>query len=470
MHLVSVIIPTYNRASLLTETINSVLAQTYPAVEIIVVDDGSADNTAEVVAEYGDRVTYLQQENQGEAVARNYGIQMATGDYLTFLDDDDLIAPSKLEKQVRLLDSRPDIGIVYCRHSLIDESGRCLGQVGLLPEGDILPQLVLSDFIWAGAPLLRRECIEAVGVYDVTLPWQGKYAEDWDMWLRLALAGYQCACVQELLGFYRLTRMGQTAHIDRSEVGNIAMLDKFFLRPNLPPAVVAVKNRVYAARYLWLSSRYYAAQQWAEAQRASTEAFRYQPDLLVAPEEWLQTIEDQALSYRVAQPLAFVRDVFEHLPHQADKFRQEQNRLLGRVQAQIALRLYHEGLVAEAQEQLRQALALAPTLLTEPSTLGKILSHQALHLPVASSFQYVRFVLAHLPEVGLGLANLRPQILSQVSIARAFEAYMAHHYGAALAAAFTAVRYHPALLRKKGVISLIARSFLRLPAKPYSIS
>src|SRR5690242_13247080 len=111
--LVSVIIPTYNGTAFLRETIDSALAQTYPAVEVIVVDDGSTDDTAAVIAEYGDRIKGIAQANSGTSAARNTGIRASSGDYIAFLDHDDLWAPIKLARQMRVLRDHPELGMVY---------------------------------------------------------------------------------------------------------------------------------------------------------------------------------------------------------------------------------------------------------------------------------------------------------------------------------------------------------------------
>ncbi len=112
--MISVIIPVYNAEPHLAETISSVLSQSRPPEEVIVVDDGSTDRTPEVAAQFQDRIRYLQQENQGPGAARNRGIQASQGDLLAFLDSDDLWAPHKLQTQVEALDKNPNAGLVFC--------------------------------------------------------------------------------------------------------------------------------------------------------------------------------------------------------------------------------------------------------------------------------------------------------------------------------------------------------------------
>ncbi len=128
---VSVIIPTYNRERFIAEAVDSVLAQTYKNIEIIVVDDGSTDNTKEVLEPYMDWITYLPIENGGPARARNAGMQAATGDYIAFLDSDDVYEPYKVEVQARLLDTIEEVGLVCSELSAIDDNGNMLDEFHL---------------------------------------------------------------------------------------------------------------------------------------------------------------------------------------------------------------------------------------------------------------------------------------------------------------------------------------------------
>jgi len=120
---VSIIIPTYNYAHFITEAIQSVLSQTFQDFEVIVVDDGSTDNTREVLAQFGNKIRYIYQENRGLSAARNTGILNSSGQYLCFLDSDDSLLPEKLELQVKLLDSKVDVDLVYTWWYLVDENG-----------------------------------------------------------------------------------------------------------------------------------------------------------------------------------------------------------------------------------------------------------------------------------------------------------------------------------------------------------
>lgn len=456
---VSVIIPTYNRSKLLRLTIESVLAQTYPNIEIIVVDDGSTDDTATVVAQYAERgqVTYIKQANQGVAAARNTGIRVASGEYLNFLDHDDLFVPTKIERQVQVLDSQPDISFVYCRYDYIDEGGSLLHRMRVLPEGEVLKELVCTCFVWSGAPLLRRRCLDQVGMFDTELTG----ADDWDMWLRIARAGYQFACIQEPLGAYRILPDSAITNVARIEHVVFALMDKVFADPCLPADVVAVKEPAYGWRRWWMSCRYYLAGLWDDAQRNLVQAVKLLPHLLENPEELLELFCGHALGPPgVLDPVKFMNDVFDHLPPSADSLRPYRSQTLGKVYAGLALRTYATGNATDAKSQLAEAITLNRSILEERDVFADALCHHAMSLPAGTRIRYVETVLENLPAGAQRLEHLRPRVLSEVSLGCAFEDYRAGHRLLVVKRVLKALRYRPSLLRNRGVVSILPRSLL----------
>lgn len=204
---VSIIIPAYNQAGFLAQAIESALGQTHPAVEVVVVDDGSTDRTPEVAASYRDRpkFKYVRQENQGLPGARNRGLAESSGAYLCFLDSDDCYLPEKAARQASLLDEDPELGLVYCDITVVDASGQPAREQAPVAEnqralsGDIFESLMVSGYFPPHTVMIRRSVLDQVGPFDRAL---GGHA-DYDLWLRVAGAGFKAAFIPERLALYR---------------------------------------------------------------------------------------------------------------------------------------------------------------------------------------------------------------------------------------------------------------------------
>jgi glycosyltransferase involved in cell wall biosynthesis len=183
---VTIIIPAFNAEKYIAESVESVLAQSHPVVECIVVDDGSTDRTAEIVESFGDRVRLVRQANAERSAARNAGLALASGEYVGFLDADDLLLPGKVAEQVAFLEAHPEYDVVYSLVKYFRDGTNDRYTVRRpTPSGDILPQLIYTNFITMNSPLFRRGAVERVAGFDVTF---SRY-EDWDFLLRLALTG-----------------------------------------------------------------------------------------------------------------------------------------------------------------------------------------------------------------------------------------------------------------------------------------
>jgi len=180
---VSIIIPTYNRDKFITRALESVFNQTFHDYEIIVVDDGSTDNTPEILKKYDGKIRTIRQNNQGISKSRNLGISQSNGKYIAFLDSDDYWVPEKLEEQVKILDSHPNVGIVYARMPIVNEQG---AQVGMKPAGISGKNFKELLEVWGDLPtssiMIRKECFDKAGVFDTSLATM----EDIDMWIRIA--------------------------------------------------------------------------------------------------------------------------------------------------------------------------------------------------------------------------------------------------------------------------------------------
>jgi glycosyltransferase involved in cell wall biosynthesis len=199
--MVSVVIPCYNAEPFIAETIESVLHQTYADFELVLVDDGSTDRTAEILGSYSDpRVRVIRQANAGISAARNRGVAESRGSHVAFLDNDDLWLPEKLERQVAVLDRDPEIGLVYSDAFVMSEDGRLRNTFSdwmALPSGQVFEALLARNAIPTSTVMMRRTVFEAVGPF---APY--KISQDYDLWLKCA-ARYRVACIAEPLIKYR---------------------------------------------------------------------------------------------------------------------------------------------------------------------------------------------------------------------------------------------------------------------------
>lgn len=205
--LVSVVMPVYNGQAFLAQAVESVLAQTFKAVELIAVDDGSTDGSPEILAEYSSRIRVVRRANAGVSAARNAGIAAARGELIAFLDQDDWWMPEKVTRQVELFQTDDRVGLVHTAVAYYDE---CLGrQVGpqnpaARPEamiGDCYESLLLGNPLVNSSVLLRRSALEEIGGLNLSI--RGNTVQDYDLWLRTAQR-WRLAYVPEPLTVFRL--------------------------------------------------------------------------------------------------------------------------------------------------------------------------------------------------------------------------------------------------------------------------
>lgn len=233
--LVSVIIPTYNRANFLKDSIQSVLSQTFKDFEIIIINNYSNDNTLEVINGFNDnRIKIINYKNNGIiAKSRNQGLMHSYGRYIAFLDDDDLWCPRKLELQIKYLESNPEIDIVYSNAMFIDEHGIRNGIYNnptRAKSGRIFLELVNDSFVPNLTVLMKRKVFETIGYLNEDLSM--RYAEDYEYWLRASLKfifGY----INKPLALYRVHSGGASMAINRPLLSQKA-LQCFFVNSEVP--------------------------------------------------------------------------------------------------------------------------------------------------------------------------------------------------------------------------------------------
>ncbi len=245
MPIISVIIPAYNAEHTITQTINSVQNQTFIDWELIIINDGSTDGTHQLVNQISDsRIKIFSYPNGGLSIARNRGINHATGEFIAFLDADDLWTEDKLELQLEALQKNPETGVAYSWTYFMEEKGEyCHTDRPLFFEGDVLANLLTDNFIASGSnPLIRRQAIESVGEFDPSV----SGAADWDYWLRLA-AHWQFVVVPKPQIFYRLSSSSMSSKVEFMEDCQLKAIKRAF--QSAPRELQVLKNQSIASIY-----------------------------------------------------------------------------------------------------------------------------------------------------------------------------------------------------------------------------
>ncbi len=229
---VDVIIPAYNAEKFIERTLKSVVSQTHLPEKIIVVDDGSTDETVNVIKNFKKKskveIDIYRQENRGPNAARNVGLKNSTSEFVAFLDADDLWEKEKLEKQLRVFENTKfeKLGIVYCGYELVDESGEKLRKKNIAPrlKGKVFYELLKSNLI-SGSPstvLMKKECLGQTGLFDEIL----RGSEDWDMWLRVA-KDYDFDYVDEPLIFVADMPVSNSKNYESMLINRVMFINKW---------------------------------------------------------------------------------------------------------------------------------------------------------------------------------------------------------------------------------------------------
>ncbi len=272
--LISIITPTYNREAFLPAAIESVLAQSYKEFELIIVDDGSTDNSRELINAYADkdpRVKYLYQENQRQSVARNYALSIAKGDFICFLDSDNYWPHDKLEKSLKAFEQHPEADIVYGDCITIDEQGNELHRNNMRRYSGSIAALLLKDnFVSMNTTMTRRKCFNEMG----GMSGKRRVADDYDLWLKFS-ARYRFQYIPEFLAYYRVMENQISSNKKlRFETNEKIILD--FLAA-FPDAVSEYEKKAGLTAFYTRKARHYAASDKKEAYKAIRIALGINP-------------------------------------------------------------------------------------------------------------------------------------------------------------------------------------------------
>jgi len=287
---VSILIPSYNAAHFLPMALESVLSQTYPDFEAIVIDDGSTDNTREVVKGFmakSPKIKYFFQENQGLPSARNRGIKESTGEYLALLDADDQWLPNRLQEGVKVLDADKTVGLVHANITFMDADNHVISipqrKVEFL-NGNVFDHIFLRNAdISCPTVIFRKDCCDAVGLFDTKLTGLG--CEDRDLWLRIAQK-YPFAYIDRVLANYRVTANSMSRNIQKMIQARLYVVDKYC--PEHDTSKAELRQKALSKIYRDLGDDALLKKDFAHARHEYEKAIRYDPLAFWPRINWLK--------------------------------------------------------------------------------------------------------------------------------------------------------------------------------------
>jgi glycosyltransferase involved in cell wall biosynthesis len=280
--LVSVIIPTYNSASFVPQSVESVLQQTYDNFEVIVVDDGSTDNTEAALLPYKDKIRYIKKTNSGPSAARNLGITEAKGEFIAFQDADDLWLPEKLQLQIEHFKQNPHFGVIFTGSVRFNESGLLDSNIRkgyTVPTGMVFDRLLTEHFVAMPSVMVRKSCLDEVGLFEESLIGN----EDFNLYLRLARK-YAFGFVNQVLVRIRIHENNLSDNLEQMCEDELKNLEKISLM--FPDAQIP-KRKLSAGIYARFGRYYFSQQRFDEARRCFYKAFRRSPFLVKTWHLWV---------------------------------------------------------------------------------------------------------------------------------------------------------------------------------------
>ena len=365
----SVVTPCYNAAPFIGATVRSALQQTLVDLEVIVVDDGSTDESPAVVAAIDDpRVRLVHRTNAGPAAARNTGIAAARSEYIAFLDADDLALPDRMATQLAALEANGALAVVASGYVWIDDRGRELPSFHSW-QGDFdlndLGQWLFDCPLVPSAVAMRRSAWATVDGFDESFCGP----EDWHFWLRLVLARQPMAWLKRVVAHYRRLPTSLSSDGRRMVRECTRVLRDIRARPEFPAALDAACTQAIALRYLDGAKRQFAAGWWEEGRFSLGEALRLDPFLIGGnPCRIEQELLNVALDPLVADPLAMIETAFAYLPIGAVALRERRDATVYRFELHSAQRCARSGDLVGALRHLVLAAALRPEQLLRPAT------------------------------------------------------------------------------------------------------
>lgn len=306
--MVSVIIPCYNAVTTISKTLDSLYGQTFRDFEIVVVNDGSTDDSASIIEPYVKKfngiLNLINQTNQGQTVAKNVGIKNTMGQLIAFLDSDDIWRPEKLESQVALMQSNPDMGLYYTNAYKINENGDRIGTITALPSyrGKCFSEILLRNNIVASSVMIRREMIDQVGFFDESL----EACENWDLWIRTTKVA-PIDFIDRPLTLYRVHSGNMSKNLDKMYRSRLKLIDKHLPYQNNNPKLLDQRKNALFFTHISFAKTHIENLELKEARHELLQAAKIRPNEIMCYQLYLKSL----LGKRVFK---FIKRIKGHTP------------------------------------------------------------------------------------------------------------------------------------------------------------
>ena len=338
---VSVVVPSYNAVRFIGAALDSILAQSSPPDETIIVDDGSTDGTRTLLAALAasSNLRVIHQANRGPGAARNAGIKAATGEFIALLDADDIALPERLRLQTEALLTAPSLAVVAGAFEWIDEAGRLLSwpyhSWRHYPDLNDLSRWLSDCPIVPSATMFRKEAWRRAGGFKEDLIG----TEDWDLWMRLCLIGEQFAWNREVVCLYRRVGASLSGSPELMGKNSIRALNGIIQRPDFPAQLAPIATSALALRYADVAKRLFWRSAWVEGRDALSSALAQVPALLHgSPCRLEDELVAAAQDPLVESPISFLATALDHLPNEALALRARRDAVLLRCRGELLLR------------------------------------------------------------------------------------------------------------------------------------
>jgi glycosyltransferase involved in cell wall biosynthesis len=456
----SVIIPAYNNAEYLPDSIGSVLGQTYPNFELIVVNDASPDNAVEVVKSFSDpRIKFLEHDvNKGLSAARNTGIRNAKGDYIALLDGDDYFHPDKLKTHAEFLEKHPDVGVTYNARFELNHSSKTIRDLWRPPASVGLKELLFGFPFGPSDMVVQREWAMRVNMFDDYYVYVG---EDLDFNCRLALAGCQFRSVHRALNYRRYHSDRIIRNIDYFVDSTFRALKAAFSDSRCPAEIVALQEKAFASHYILWSAIAFSQNDTAQGQEYCRAAVKGNPDYLSGdPNPFLNTLISYSIIDENQDHEKLLRNMISQLPSEFSWLADQTDWAVGRGFLCRFVRAMIWGREDDARSHFDGAVAHKANV---DRTFLEQLSAQIFDYQLEFGRQAAGAVLQslspYLEKLG-NPADIR-WLNGNYSINDAFYSYFVKDYGNVSRAVRNAFRNDATVIYNRGVIKIFLSSLVR---------